>query len=101
MTTMKHTPEPWTLNCSGVFDPKGERVCDRIAEHDARRMVACVNACRGLPTEALEAHLVEDLVGGLRRAHTLLEKGAASCDGETNMTMDFLAVLLERVEGRK
>lgn len=63
----KHTPEPWTANPNlkgdGSFagtlaiwtnslQPKyiGEIPLDA----NARRIVACVNACAGIPTEALE-----------------------------------------------
>lgn len=44
-------PEPYTVaNCySGPFAPSRE-----IARSNARRIVACVNACRGIPTEELE-----------------------------------------------
>ena len=30
---------------------------------DAKRIVACVNACEGITTEALEAGVVEDSIG--------------------------------------
>ena len=33
----------------------GKVVCDGTSEADARRIVACVNACAGIPTETLEA----------------------------------------------
>ena len=34
---------------------------------DARRIVACWNACENIPTEALEAGVVAELVGALRQ----------------------------------
>jgi hypothetical protein len=41
---------------------------DGDADENARRIVACVNACAGIPTEALEA-------GALGKALDLLDRG--------------------------
>lgn len=69
----KHTPEPWEYSCGAIFQERGsvsiarthgaelfqgamtdrDAISERIKE-DARRIVACVNACRGLPTDELE-----------------------------------------------
>ncbi len=69
---MKHTPEPWAADCDvGTWevwrDFVGEdnrtyatRVCAVVdyendtAEANAKRIVACVNACRGIPTADLQ-----------------------------------------------
>ncbi len=65
----KHTPEPWHTMAANewvVMDSGNANVCscfniDSLAasnsEHaraNARRIVACVNACRGLSIENLE-----------------------------------------------
>lgn len=57
----KHEREPWVLGgCSGrmVTTPSGYVgdgfIADVDTKDNARRIVACVNACRGLPTEELE-----------------------------------------------
>lgn len=66
--TDKHTSEPWSLReidldgCE-VVDHRGQPVAalyredgedgSRMLEH-ARRIVACVNACKGIETEQLE-----------------------------------------------
>lgn len=60
----EHTPEPWFWNekygevCfrSKEDDQSYGMACpvDLTAEANARRIVACVNACSGIPTEALE-----------------------------------------------
>ncbi|MBP4059581.1 hypothetical protein [Aeromonas sp. Prich7-2] len=66
----KHTPEPWVIwnGGDGIMmygrEPKrggvalamccNELVSGRTAIANARRIVACVNACRGLPTDELE-----------------------------------------------
>ena len=62
-----HTPEPWHLDAFGELCGRdGELLCDashvdepndmtpEISPANARRIVACVNACAGIPTEALE-----------------------------------------------
>ncbi|HHQ4739158.1 hypothetical protein ACK37G_15185 [Aeromonas veronii] len=64
--TIKHTPEPWGFHqdASGDVFISSAETSFHIAEvgseddetviPDARRIVACVNACRGLPTDELE-----------------------------------------------
>ncbi|WP_421233823.1 hypothetical protein [Aeromonas jandaei] len=64
--TIKHTPEPWGVHqdASGDVFISSAETSFHIAEvgseddetviPDARRIVACVNACRGLPTDELE-----------------------------------------------
>src|SRR6266542_2122795 len=63
----KHSAEPWTRRRGSkadagmnevVVNSTGVVVCATVpqaAETDARRIVACVNACQDLPTAALEA----------------------------------------------
>lgn len=64
--TIKHTPEPWQVHqdASGDVFISSAETSFHIAEigseddeaviPDARRIVVCVNACRGLPTDELE-----------------------------------------------
>ena len=93
----KHTPEPWKIshddsdeewsvitnnsgsivaNVNGRTGPElvGDMPVDRAmpAEDNARRIVACVNACTGIRTEALEhrAHMLkahDDTIAELKR----------------------------------
>ena len=49
-----------------AFDPGLEQLCQNITEGNARRLVACWNACEGIPTEDLE-HYYGDR-GGLDAA---------------------------------
>lgn len=58
---MKHTKEPWTLTDGGTFVEviAGEKtvlpaIRKSEAGEDFRRIVACVNACTGLPNDALD-----------------------------------------------
>lgn len=65
----KHTPEPWQYTESGVtmvsiIEPDGHTIfhcntllnstAQRLKMENARRIVACVNACAGIPTVDLE-----------------------------------------------
>jgi hypothetical protein len=67
----KHSPEPWRVIADyAAMDAYGGQTCIASGGDggavNARRIVACVNACAGLSTEALEA-------GALGRALRLLE----------------------------
>lgn len=79
---MKHTKEPWYVFGNGhcVGGPQSEggagegvAMCGMRArtemesQANARRIVAAVNACCGLPTEALEARTLDETVGRLVR----------------------------------
>ena len=73
--SQQHTPEPWRVfshswsNTSVLADGFDHAICGLDINHateesqesdealmgaNARRIVACVNACAGIPTEALE-----------------------------------------------
>jgi len=65
-----HTKEPWKLQDDGIFVSV---VCDDSMEilpamrsseckHDFRRIVACVNACSGVPTDELELNEYEQYI---------------------------------------
>lgn len=56
---MSHTTEPWTATNSTIRNSNGRVVIaylysKRTRAANIRRILACVNACRGVPTEALE-----------------------------------------------
>lgn len=62
---MKHTPEPWEVwNHDGDWTIEARSIISgfmvdianlSFSEQDARRIVACVNACAGISNEVLEA----------------------------------------------
>ena len=79
--TQKHTPEPWAvspgdnISSPGIDGPNGEAVVwwtssqhdEGIPNHaDAYRIAAAVNACKGIPTEDLEAGVVADMLEALQ-----------------------------------
>jgi len=94
VTDAKHTPEPWEHREAGRGDDGAERwdvvqspdapdaekpqrviaICWDTGDHEtlrrdarsnARRIVAAVNACEGIPTEALESGVVREMVEAL------------------------------------
>jgi len=71
---VSHTPEPWRVVGTSIFgkpahlslNEAGPLVCrcdvtdsDGQDEPNARRIVACVNALEGIPTEELEQGLIQ------------------------------------------
>jgi hypothetical protein len=78
----EHTPEPWVNNAGRIETPgkPGQRVyiadlhqhVDEYLEN-ARRIAACVNACAGLSTEALEAGALADALAALSGALSVLQ----------------------------
>lgn len=80
MTDARHTPEPWEIEKGSMI--VGNRIAikqphafDWVAsvqvsnmpnyEENARRIVAAVNACQGLSTEALEDGVVGEMIKAL------------------------------------
>lgn len=77
----KHTSEPWAIWNSGdgiiaaeekSFSRGGialitcnSQVDGRAAKANARRIVACVNACAGLPTKQLEVSPIGGVLNGV------------------------------------
>jgi hypothetical protein len=48
--------------CAAVARVEGNATSATVTEANARRIVACVNACKGIPVEAVEAGAVKDLL---------------------------------------
>jgi hypothetical protein len=81
MTEQKHTPEPWKVSGTGTMRyidvPVGNGILQEVAtcmrveygdmEANARRIVACVNACAGISTEVLEYNAMHGGVAGLEQ----------------------------------
>jgi hypothetical protein len=94
----EHTKGPWGLGDDGLsfFGPApGEwgigwlylysrgngGLSDEEQRANARRVVACVNCCAGLPTEALEARALDKTVGRLVIANAELAAVLEEVDG--------------------
>lgn len=94
MERTQHTPEPWKLGELSEFGgydcmthgikagpvtldaaDYGQKKCGLLALDmhtrimaDARRIVACVNACAGIPTEAIESGVIQEMRAALEAA---------------------------------
>lgn len=113
MTNAKHTPEPWGLDGFVIFNPAASLRKDardflggQLAEvgglgtkdnaeqiANARRIVAAVNACKGISTEALERGVIAEsrhVLGELLRAAGALD---AAIDSATDQFDDERARL--------
>ena len=119
----EHTLEPWksieeqfhgeVLNFIG--DKDGRTIGEIYTENDARRIVACVNACAGLPTEVLERYKLgvigvdykstkqqrDELLAALERSLESFEyiaKYGNSC-GHSQLRIPDLKAVIASVEG--
>ena len=95
----KHTPEPWFWDQGDIGEEYSALYCDiyvdlgdfivasvnhtdvPIGRANAARIVACVNACAGIPTEQLEAGCVRKLVASLQDAIDPFEYPTRNLDG--------------------
>jgi hypothetical protein len=57
-----HQPEPWTQEGQFILSAAGWRLAKAVFEEDARRIVAAINDTQGIPTVALEAGFIRDLL---------------------------------------
>ena len=101
MSNQQHTPEPWSIRCHTCATPSDisagddytiegadstpigfepQRRNQRVGV-DARRIVACVNACVGIKTADLEA----------MRGTSILAKANESCDRVQKQRDELLA----------
>jgi len=94
----------WSLDgCSKISSPCGAEAVIGVSErHDVRRIVACVNACDGIPTEALESGVVRELIEAATRylAATMRESDDdPNCWAEEEFAKDRLREVLAKVWG--
>lgn len=124
-TESKHTPEPWAMDWHFIVapDPKGiypdiyigeliqedSEEPSRIASPEeqianGRRIVAAVNACKGIPVEALEEGIVEEMRELLERSVMELEDwlvGLTEGDASSEEALTLLQRLLDRLSGER
>lgn len=83
-----HTPEPWYEGHSSsgqgivISENDGKSIAVTYDDKDASRIVACVNACTGIPTEALEAGVIGEVKDALQHAASSVHHPACKCNGE-------------------
>lgn len=106
----KHTPEPWKLapaehtspDCFYVTDETGKFAIARVFDYklgggmpNARRIVACVNVCAGIPTGRLEggaADVLEHAQRLLKQRDELLASMRLILDEPKNTMSDGKAL---------
>lgn len=105
--------DDYTGSCVGVARVEGNPTSAPVTEMNARRIVACVNACEGLPTASLEKMAREVAVGELvvkaaalltacEAALTELEGWQEASTGLTsgNTPLDRLVTMLRGAVGK-
>ena len=58
----QHQPEPWRYEGRAIVNASGWTLAKTIFESDARRIVAAVNDVLGIPTPALEAGFIREIL---------------------------------------
>jgi len=58
----QHQPEPWNYEGRAIVNSAGWTLAKTIFEADARRIVAAVNDVLGIPTAALEAGFIREIL---------------------------------------
>jgi hypothetical protein len=58
----QHQPEPWRSEGRAIVNAAGWTLAKTIFESDARRIVAAVNDVLGIPTAALEAGFIREIL---------------------------------------
>ena len=58
----QHQPEPWKFEGRSILNASGWVLAKTIFEADARRIVAAVNDVLGIPTAALEAGFIREIL---------------------------------------
>ncbi len=58
----QHQPEPWAYDGRSILNASGWTLARTIFEADARRIVAAVNDVLGIPTAALEAGFIREIL---------------------------------------
>jgi hypothetical protein len=69
----KHQPEPWAVDTRQILSATGWRLAKAVLAADARRIVAAINDTQGIPTAALEAGFIRDLLELEVRPRTIWE----------------------------
>ena len=58
----QHQPEPWKYEGRAIVNSSGWTLAKTIFESDARRIVAAINDVLGIPTAALEAGFIREIL---------------------------------------
>ena len=58
----QHQPEPWSYEGRAILNANGWTLAKTIFEADARRIVAAINDVMAIPTAALEAGFIREIL---------------------------------------
>src|SRR5215471_19009093 len=58
----QHQPEPWSYEGRAILNANGWTLAKTIFEADARRIVAAINDVLAIPTAALEAGFIREIL---------------------------------------
>ena len=86
---MKYTPEPWAISSIDPFlivDRHGNDVAAALSMYSATRIVACVNACKGLTNEELQSNAVYAVI----QERDELKKDVSSFKSELNKLLNAI-----------
>lgn len=89
----KHTKEPWH-SADGIRDNVGDHIANSRGHNE--RIVACVNACAGIPIAALEDGVIPEMVElaeALVRANLIILCNGALSEEELADAKSILAKL--------
>ena len=83
----EHTREPWEQNDNRItgHNKTGVTLFNDLEPDDARRIVACVNACEGIATETLENRIKYTFTDVEKRNKELEAQLAASQQREAEL----------------
>ena len=101
---MKHTKEPWEKSgLNGVYGSKSQQIAVmgdgeyEEVQANVRRIVACVNACEGMTTEAIERGVIKELLKALKWAR----KNLILSSRTGNASWDIIEQAIAKAEGEK
>jgi hypothetical protein len=88
----QHQPEPWRQDGRNILNRDGWTLAKTIFAADARRIVAAVNDVAGVPTAALEAGFVREVLAPAPRAgeQIRIETGSQPAAASTDAAESFL-----------
>ena len=111
---MPHNPEPWWLDDYGfiasgsgdtyctVADPHCRPTADYGDENEANghRIVAAVNACKGISTEALHQGVIAEMIEVLQQVARILRTDSMNYGDNKNILLTNCRNAISRATGR-
>ena len=116
----QHTPGPWRACDTIIFNPKGSLMKDKTdhiggqianvgglgvandteLKANVRRIVAAINACEGISTEALEQGVVAELLEALQQVVRILRTDSLGYGDNKNILLNTCGAAIAKAEGK-